>query len=123
MILLILTAATILISTVLRNTIFFHDIALERKEHICQIKALEALAWYGIAMIQSAKDHSSFGQTQEISPWPPKNGIYQATVAVTLSDGYHIKAQIMKKGILLHTLLCKVAIENSSLNIMEWAVT
>jgi Tfp pilus assembly protein PilX len=89
-ILLLLSAIiTIFATSVIRNTVFFHDISLKRQEHEYQFRAAEALLNYGIAVAQEQFEGLKEKEKQVITftQWPSE-----------ANNGYSGKLSLQEQG-------------------------
>jgi hypothetical protein len=96
--LMVIASITIIMITTIKAVTIFYNLALERKEYLCQTAALESLVCYGIAVGQmiyrDKHDQQQYHQT--FQSWPSlKKGNQAVLTVIVQPPEYKVKAQIV----------------------------
>jgi len=94
----------------LRSSTLFYELALDRVVQIKQLRAAQALAYYGVAYCKQMKNHN-VSQTISFDCWPPE-GPYEGKIEIEpTKKGYTVEATMSKEDLKIHTIQIEIANE------------
>ncbi len=124
-VLIIITFVVVVATTALRSGTLLYELALDRVEQTTQLRAAQALAYYGIAYCKNLKKEQTESEHKDhrltFDQWPPPKGIYQGTLTITPKEkGYLIQAILEKQGDQLCSIQSEIGPKKKRWKILSW---
>ena len=119
---LILSTFIMVIATVsLRSGTLLYELALDRVAYLKQLRAAQALAFYGIAYCKTIRGSKPQSHSLSFDHWPPPNGPYEGEIVIEQTKkGFMVGATLSKQGEGLNYIQAEIGRQKDGWRIVGW---
>ena len=120
--LLVISTFIMMVATVaLRSGTLLYELALDRVAHFKQLRASQALAYYGISYCKTIRGSKSQSHSLSFNHWPSPDGAYEGNISIESKEkGYSITTMLTKKGEEINMVRVEIGQQKGVWRIVSW---